>query len=152
MWDVNKDITDFIKVDAVRETVAIRKYLSSFIDNNTSVAMGDFPEDTQELLNHIVKSEGPGPVTKEDLAKYGKVDGWKDMLFSPIGQVSNTLGQFNVNETSTGLQIEDSYDWSPAYTDMPFFGNGFRNLMGKTAFEFGVSQEGNSNPFTIPVT
>jgi hypothetical protein len=151
MFDVNKDINDFIKVDVVRETVAIRKYLSSFINNNTSVSMEEFPEDTQELLKQIVKSEGPGPVTKDDLAKYGKVSGWRDMLFSPIGQISNTLGQFNVIQTDEGKSISDTYDWSTDYTNMPYFGEGFRNTLGKVAFEHGVSQEGNSKPFTMPV-
>lgn len=147
-WFVGLNIAEAIDTQISKEFVAFRKYAQSFTDNETSVMMEDYPEDTQELLKRIVKEEGPGPVTKEDLKKYGSADSWWDKAFSPIGQVQNTLGQFNINKD---MQIEDAYDWSESYKKMPYFGAGFRNTLGKIAYEYGVSQEGNVKPYSMDV-
>jgi len=144
--NIDEDMGQFLDIVTGKEFVAMRKWFQSLYRDDVSVKPSDLPRDTQALLRNIAKEEGPGVVTKEDLSKYGTDDNIWDKAFSPYGQIKNTLGQFTVNEDGT---VTDTYDWSPEYKSMPYFGKGFRNTLGKIAYEWGRSQEGNVRPYTM---
>lgn len=153
MWDVTKDITDYIDQEVASEFVVLTKYIESFYNPSITIKMEDYPKDTQMLLKKIVNEEGTGLIDKNDLKKYGSVNNVWDMVFSPIGQVSNTLGQFTVTEGANKTkQVTDKYDWNAKdYEEMSYLGHGFRNTLGKLSYEYGATRSVSNKQFNFPV-
>jgi len=141
------DIVDFIYEDIWKETIAIRKLGSSFY-KSTDISMDEYPKDTQELLRAIVEQEGSGLVDKKDLDKYkpeGYSDSYIDKVFSPWGQIQNTLGQFTIKNN----KVTDTYDFSSEYEGMSYIGHGYRNTLGKLHHEFARDYKAKSFSFEV---
>jgi len=142
------DIVDFIDESIIKETIAARKFATSFY-KDTSLSLDEYPKDAQELLKTIVEKEGEGLIDKETLAKYkpeGYTDSYVDKVFSPWGQIQNTLGQFTIRDGS----IIDKYDFDESeYEGMGYTGHGFRNTLGKIQHEFARDYIANEFSFKV---
>lgn len=133
------------------------KYLEDVFfrgEGGTSINLEELSEPAKKLLMKIIKEQGEGVIdlkrNQDMYKKYGDdFSGGLDHLFTPYGQLRNTLGAFNVNKNEEGEYIlEDTYDWSKDYASMDKPGD-LLNRLGKLAYDYGGTREGEGTPYRM---
>lgn len=133
------------------------KYLEDVFlsgEGGTSVNLEELSGPARQLLMKIIREQGEGTIdlkrNKQMYKKYGgDFSGGLDHLFSPYGQLRNTLGSFTVKKNKKGEYIlEDTYDWSKDYATMDNPGD-LLNRLGKFAYDYGGTREGEGAPYKM---